>query len=144
MIDKSKLQDVMEIIENAAAIMEERGITDEVVQFEKMLRQITGKETLQITDFREYWGWTSLEEIARMALNPTPPKEDVSDKEIGEIVLHILEHSESEMEYWLDYLAVNTGIKDISDYIFYPDKVGLNSNAGLPEIAEKIIMDRKR
>ncbi len=73
---------------------------------------------------------------------PEPEKEDLSDAQIKEIVVNILKHSEAEMTWWLDYLEVNTGLDNISDYIFYPDLLGMDMQASLEEIADKIIEDR--
>ena len=53
-----------------------------------------------------------------------PVKEDVTDAQIKEIVVNILNHNEAEMSWWFKYLKVNTGLENITDYIFYPDFVG--------------------
>ena len=47
------------------------------------------------------------------------------------------------MDWWLEYLKINTGLVNLSDYIFYPNLVGLNLQATLEQIADKIIADRK-
>jgi len=39
-------------------------------------------------------------------------------------------------------LELETGISNISDYIFYPDAAGLNRDADEPEIIAKILEDR--
>lgn len=71
-----------------------------------------------------------------------PVKENLADAQVREIVLNILSHnSESEMDYWIEYLTLNTGLPDLTDYIFYPDMKGLDVNASLEEIADKIISD---
>ena len=75
---------------------------------------------------------------------PPVSKSDVSDEEIKEIVLNILEHEEAEMDWWLDYLTLNTGLSNLTNYIFYPQLVGLDSQATLEQIADKIIADRKQ
>lgn len=41
------------------------------------------------------------------------------------------------------YLEINTGLDNLTDYVFWPDLVGLPSDADLAQIAEKIIEDRK-
>ena len=74
---------------------------------------------------------------------PVPMKEDLTEFQIKEIVTNILKHSEAEMDWWLNYLKVNTGLDNLTDYIFYPDFVGLDPQATLEQIADKIIADRK-
>lgn len=148
-IDEEKLPIVMEIIEQAAEIMSEKDCSnDETAKqdLEKLqheLRKITGNEKIQIKSFRDYWGYTDLETMAKKALMPPVLKIDVSDEEIKEIVLTILEHEEAEMDWWLEYLTVNTGLNNLTDYIFYPDLVGLDPQSTLEQIADKIIIDRK-
>ncbi len=66
----------------------------------------------------------------------------MTDEQIRDIVVHILEHDEAEMDWWLLYLEVNTGLDNLTDYIFYPDLAGLDGDPSLEEIAEKIIEDR--
>lgn len=71
-----------------------------------------------------------------------PVKENLTDAQVREIILNILSYdSESEMDYWIEYLTVNTGLPDLTDYIFYPDMKGLDGNASLEEIADKIISE---
>ena len=150
-IDETKLPKAMEIISQAAELMEEHHCnfeygTDEdkktLSGLQDQLRELTGNTALNITEFNGYWGWCSLEEAARAALTPKPQKSKVSNEEIREIVVNILKDP-AKTDYWINFLKVNTGLDDVSDYIFYPDEVGLDPNASLGEIAEKIISDRK-
>ena len=149
-IDKTKLSSVMEIIEQAAELMLEKDRNNDekaksdLEKFQQKLREITGNNKIQIRDFQEYWGYTNLETVAKKALMPPVSKSDVSDEEIKEIVLNILEHEEAEMDWWLDYLTLNTGLSNLTNYIFYPQLVGLDSQATLEQIADKIIADRKQ
>ena len=46
------------------------------------------------------------------------------------------------MDWWLEYLKVNTGLVNLTDYILYPNLVGLDMQATLEQIADKIIADR--
>lgn len=147
-IDKSKLHKVMEIIDKAACLMEEKDCDNdteamqELSDLQAQLEDITGNNSIKVTDFKRYWSYINLEEIAREALILPPAKESLQDGQVREIVLNILSHdSEAEMDYWIEYLTVNTGLEDLSDYIFYPDMKGLDSDASLEEIAGKIISD---
>lgn len=84
----------------------------------------------------------SLDTVARGALLNPPKKEDVTNEQIKEIVVNILTHDEAEMDWWLQFLKINTGLANLTDYIFYPDSVGLGREASLEQIADKIIEDR--
>lgn len=74
---------------------------------------------------------------------PVPVKENLTDLQIKDIVINILKHSEAETNWWLNYLEINTGLSNLSDYIFYPDIVGLDANSTLEQIADKIIADKQ-
>lgn len=131
-----KLERAMEIIRKADEVMENQGITEEVKALERELTEISGKQQ-NIEDYRHYSAVTSLKEIAKSALMPVPQKEDVTEDKIREVVMTFLKKSESEQEYWLKWLKINTGCS--SDYLFYPEFVGLPRDASMEEIAEKIV-----
>lgn len=69
----------------------------------------------------------------------------LSDEELSNIILKIsnCEYSESEMDEQLNFLARETGLSNISDYIFWPNLVGLDLHAEVSEIISKILVDRK-
>lgn len=149
-IDEAKLPEVMDIIEAAAELMDISGYESDaesisrLEEYQKRLIAITGNNKLDIEDFREYWGWTSLETVARKALMPPPEKTELTDEQIKEIVTNVTSLEEEEqMDWYLDFLEINTGLDNLTDYIFYPDLVGLDRNADLNQIADKIIADRK-
>lgn len=110
---------------------------------ETALRELAENPALRIRDYQDYQACVSLEMAAKSALLAPPEQEHLSADEIREIVLHILEHDEAETDWWLLDLQCNTGLENLTDYIFYPDTVGLRADASLQEIAEKIIADRK-
>lgn len=147
-IDETKLPETMRIIEEAATIMEEMDCdkegTEILEKLQQDLRDITGNDKLQIKNYRRYWGVSDLKTMAQGALMPVPMKEELKESQIKEIVLNILKHSEAEMDWWLKYLKVNTGLENLTDYIFYPDKVGLDSRSSLDQIADQIIIDAKQ
>ncbi|MDE6727735.1 MAG: hypothetical protein K2J80_07325 [Oscillospiraceae bacterium] len=148
-IDEAKLPEVMDIIEAAAELMDKRDYNSDAVirskleEYQKRLIAVIGNDKLEIEAFREYWGWTSLETVARKALMPPPEKTELTDEQIKEIVINIMSFKEEEMDWHLEYLKINTGLDNLTDYIFYPDLVGLDRNADLEQIADKIIADRK-
>lgn len=148
-IDELKLEEVKEIIDKAACLIEVRDCDEDEEAREELenlrvrLKEVTGNEKVEVSDFQFYWSYTDLETVALEALYTPPEKMDVTDDQIREIVLDILKCNEAEMDYWCKFLKINTGLRNITDYIFYPDKVGLNGEASLEEIADKIITDRK-
>ncbi len=139
----------MRIIEDAAALMAEKDCDSDkeakanLEKLQQASRNITGNEKLEIRNYQRYWAATDLKTVAKGVLMPVPMKEDLTEFQIKEIVTNILKHSEAEMDWWLNYLKVNTGLDNLTDYIFYPDFVGLDPHATLEQIADKIIADRK-
>ncbi len=143
-IDCKKLPMVMDLVEKAAELMETHEIEDnkELQDIEKQLQTLTGKSDLSVLDFNCYWASQSLETVAKKALFEKPKKRVLQPEEIKEIVVHILEQEEAVIDWQLYFLDVCTGLP-ITDYIFYPDDMGLSMEATLEEIAEKIIIDSK-
>ncbi len=141
-IDNTRLISVMEIIDEIANINDD----NKIAELEVKLREITGKKDINASDCLEYWGWTSLEELARSFLNPTPEFKGLNDDQLSEIIEKICEceYSESETDFQLKVLEKETGLSNISDYIFYPDEIGLDIDADTSEIIAKILADRKK
>lgn len=154
-IDETKIPSVMEMIKKAAELMEEKDCEGDgyakrnLAELQRKLREAAGNKKLQIMSFQKYWSYTDLETMARKALMAPPLKGELSDAHLKEIVLNIMNHNEAEMDWWLEYLEINTGLDNLTDYIFYPDLVGLSLaddlslEAELDQIADKIISDRK-
>lgn len=123
LLDEEKLPVVMALIEEASSLLaekEEEKTKQTLASLEQELRSLTGNPDIEINSFQDYWEVTDLTTMAKGVLYGVVPKETVSDEQIKEIVLHILDYDEAEMEYWIRYLKVNTGLKNLSDYIFYP------------------------
>lgn len=150
MIDEAKLPEVKQIICEADSIMsklycnENEDLRKDLEQLQIRLRNLTGDQQLQIKEYWHYDEAVSLDTAARSALMCPPQKEDLTDEQIKDIVVHILDHDEAKMDWWLLYLEVNTGLPDLSDYIFYPNLIGLDGDPSMEEIAEKIIEDRRQ
>ncbi len=150
MIDETKLSEVKQIICEADSIMsklycnENEDLRKDLEQLQIRLRNLTGDQQLQIKEYWHYDEAVSLDTAARGALMCPPKKEDLTDEQIKDIVVHILDHDEAKMDWWLLYLEVNTGLPDLSDYIFYPNLIGLDGDPSMEEIAEKIIEDRRQ
>lgn len=148
-IDETKLASVMELLEKAGALMAEKDCENdkdakkELTALQRQLRELCGSQKLKIRDFRRYWAYTDLETIARRALMAPPAKTGLTDTQLRELVTNIMSFRGAELDWWLEHLKLNTGLDNLTDYIFYPDFFGLSRQAGLDEIAEKIIADRK-
>lgn len=148
-IDETKLSETMRIIEEAAELMAEKDCEadkeakENLEKLQQDLRAITENEKLDIRDYQRYWSVTDLKTVAKGALFPVPVRENLTDAQIKEIVINILNHDEAEMDWWLIYLKINTGLDNLTDYIFYPEEIGIDSEASLEQIADKIIADRK-
>jgi len=85
-------------------------------------QQVTGKAELGIAPFLYYSSCMTLEEAAAMALLPAPQKTGLWDAEIREL---------------------ETGLDNITDYIYNPDEVGMDLHASVEDIINKILADRK-
>ena len=146
--DQKKLPEAMKLIDQANSLLETRDHADDeaanqaLKELETALRDVAKNPQLRIRDYKDYQASVGLVMAAKSALLAPPEKEDLSDQEIREIVLHILEHDEAETDWWLLDLQCNTGLENLTDYIFYPDTVGLCKDASLQEIADKIVADR--
>lgn len=75
---------------------------------------------------------------------PTPVKEDLSDEEIRELIQKIAEaeFDEEVNDYFLNVLRVETGLHNITDYIYNPDELGMDLDASMEEVIERILADR--
>lgn len=137
MIGHTKLEKIRELIDEIADTQDDHKI--------KELQELTGK-AVTVEDCLEYWSWTTLEDLARSFLMPEPKYEGLNDHQLAEIIqkIYTCAYDEAETEFQLKVLEIETGLSNISDYIFYPDEVDLDENADLPEITAKILADRKK
>ncbi len=148
-VDKSKLAKAMEIIDRAASLIEKKNyendaeVMRELTILDNRLKELAGNDEVSVYDFEAYWSYQDLEESAVQALMPKPEKKGISDKEIADIVKNI-NNSPEKTDYWLEILEKETGLENISDYIFWPDEIGLEINASIEEIIHKIFQDRKK
>lgn len=128
-IDESKIEEIKTLIETI------NNENKECINELKKINEISGK-SYEIYDFYEYWAWTDLDTFAKIVLMPKPEKVNLKDAEIIQIIENISEFNEVELNYLIEFLELNTGIKNISDYIFYPE------NDNTKDIANKIIKER--
>lgn len=147
-IDETKLPLVKKIIEEINHfIIDENCDQDctKIQELAKQLRKTVGNENLNIDPFLYYSSYTTLEDVAMMALMPIPKKTGLSDKEIEELIYKIanIEFGEATTDYFLKVLKLETGLNNITDYIFNPDQIGMDLNASTEEIIKKILDDKK-
>lgn len=148
--DETKLPLVMAIIDRMAILFEETDynndqiIKNELTTLEKQLQEITGKTLDQLPSFHAYWSYTTLVNIAKSTLLPDPKRVGFSDAELSEIITMICEvdQDEAETDYWLQVLKVETGLNNITDYIYYPDQFGLPLDASYEMLIAKILENR--
>lgn len=95
----------------------------ELAGLQKKLREVTGKKRIAIKQFMAYRSYTSLETAARMALLPKPVKTGLTDEQISEIAYKVcrVEYDEAALDFFIKVLKVETGLNNITDYIFNSD-----------------------
>lgn len=149
-IDETKLPAVKEIIDEINRFVIDENCDEdspEVKDLAQKLREVTGKENLSVCPFVYYSSYTTLEDAATMALLPTPQKSGLSDEEIRNLIGKIARaeivcsHGEAINGYFIDVLKLETGLDNVFDYLYNPDKIGLDRQASIEEITERIIAD---
>ena len=107
-IDETKIPAAMEIIGKAAELMAEKDCDNDkdakkaLTNLQRELRALAGNPKLKIKAFRRYWSYTDLETMARKALMAPPPKAELTDAQIREIVTNILSFRGAELDWWLN------------------------------------------
>jgi len=151
-IDDEKLPLVKKIIDEINYFVVDEKCDEESPEVKKLaqrLREVTGKAELGIDPFLYYSSYTTLEEAAAMALLPAPQKTGLSDAEIRELISKIASaeivcsYGEAVNDYFLNLLELETGLDNITDYIYNPDEVGMDLHASVEDIINKILADRK-
>lgn len=152
-IDGRKLKQAMEWIETAAELMEDniQANEDKLNGLGEQLGELAGKP-VDVYTFREYWGHSSLEDMAKAVLMPEPESCELTDEELRDMVCrffsYLREDGDAACEYVIAFLEKNTGLTPMWDYFYDTDSVGLKVEASWDEetmlgaIADKIIADR--
>lgn len=140
-IDNEKHAIVMKLIEEIESIEKDGERYNEI---QKELCKISNRDDIDLEDYEEYWGYTDLETISKGVLLPKPCKMGLSDEEIREVIGEIAgaKFDQVETDYWLAVIALETSIRGITNYIYYPDTKGLARDASVEDIANKILADR--
>ena len=115
-IDTSKIETVKKLIEH---IVENPDGDDSRELTE--LKHITGK-IHSAEEFFEYWGWTDLDTVARLALTPKPPCiRDLSRDEVKDMVSIIksclISGEDSKAEYYIELLHKSLPLADVMNRI---------------------------
>lgn len=115
-IDSCKLETVKKLIES---ISENPNGDDSRELLE--LNHITGKEHSAM-EFYEYWGWTDLDTVAKLALTPQPPCiRDLSRDELKEMVsiikLCLISGEDDKAEYYMELLHKSLPLADVLGHI---------------------------
>lgn len=147
-LDKVKLKEVEDIIEEINHLVIDENCDEESLELQAMtikLREVTGKDDLSILPFMYYSSYTTLEDAAITALMPTPQKMGLSKEEIKELIgkiinAEILElYGEAMNDYFVEVLELETGLDNILDYLYNPTEIGLDRDASVEDIIEKIM-----
>lgn len=152
-IDEAKLPEVMEIIEKAAGIMEEKDFNTNMeakkalLELQKRLRTVTGKKHFDIKQIYAYWSYSDLETVATKLLMKEPQRVGLSDEALKKLILLIFDSGDLEKEagfdYWYDFLELETGIEGVMDYLFCTDEKGNITYEVVDTIMERIRQNRE-
>lgn len=147
-IDETKLPEAMRIIDRAANIMEDWDYDTDPKAKEKLLalqdelRELTGKEDYDIEEVNEYWSYTSLETKAAEALMQRPFRIGLSEEVLRELITEIFRSGDLEKEvlldFWTDFLEIETGIDEVMDYLFIENDKGEIVYAPVDKVIERI------
>lgn len=129
-IDRQKLEAVKTLIDNIAE-NPNGDCSNELSE----LSHLTGK-THEPLEFAEYWGWTDLDTLAKIALLAEPPCiRDLTKSEIEEIVSIIrdclISVENSKAEYYIELLHKSLPLTNVTGYIM--------SGNDVAEIADRMI-----
>ena len=147
-------KEVGEIIDRLAVIYDEEDvdspdIQNEIERLGVRLKELTGKTIKDCQPFEQYWSYTSLDDIVDRVLMPEPEEgERLSDAEIREklekLISEISTIKPSKLDSIIRELEIDTGLDNVSDYLFWPDMIeGLGKNADAETKIKKILEDRK-
>ncbi len=150
-IDMEKLEEVKKLIHQATCLMEEEDCDaggeagQKLAALQDSLRKVTGRADADIHDFRAYRFRMDLEEAAKAAMLPRPEKTGLTDEDIRKLIQDIahVKYDEAMTEYYLEVLKKETGIGNVMDYIYNPEEVGMDIDAPVEEIADRVLADRE-
>ena len=146
-------KEVGEIIDRLAVIYDEEDVNSPDIQSEierlgDRLKELTGKTIEECKPFEQYWSYTSLDDVVDRIMMPPVETKKISDSELREKLETMFEKivimKPAKLDRVMEELERETGIDNVSDYIFWPSMIeGLGKNADKETIINKIIADRK-
>ena len=113
-----------------------------------LISNVTGKTIEECKPFEQYWSYTSLDDVVDRIMMPPVETKKISDSELREKLETMFEKivimKPAKLDRVMEELERETGIDNVSDYIFWPSMIeGLGKNANKETIINKIIADRK-
>jgi len=129
-INENDIGKVAELIDTIAENLD-KDCSDEL----EALQSLTGKNH-EIMEFAEYWGWTDLDNLARITLTPEPPYvRDLQRTELEEIIGIIKEAyisaEDNKGKYYEELLHKSMSIPNVMSYIM--------SGQDVKDIADKML-----
>lgn len=147
-IDGTKLPEAMRIIERAANIMEgcsydtDPKAKEELLALQTELRELTGKADYDIEEVHAYWSYTSLEAKAAQALMQEPSRAGLPEEALRELITELFRSGDLEKEalldFWTDFLEMETGIDGVMDYLFTQNGKGETVYAPVDSVIARI------
>ena len=148
-------KEVAEIIDRLAVIYDEEDVNSpdilrEIERLGARLKELTGKTIEECRYFEQYWSYTSLDDVVDRVLMPEPEEgERLSDDETREklekLISEISTIKPSKLDRIIVELENDTGLDNVSDYLFWPELIdGLGKNADAETKIKKILEDRKQ
>lgn len=159
-INEGLVEELMQLIEEISGLVEEAYeedyLNDENSLLKKKIRELNlkTKKEYEPTDFAEYWGYTSLEDLAKEVALPNPPiMKDITIEEVSSIIDMIMnlkspegieevEEVEPYITYYLELMEKSIPNSDISDLIYWYDVEDYGHEPTPREIAEKAFENR--
>lgn len=109
---------------------------------QKELRELTGKETYDMEEVKEHWSYTNLETKATEALIQKPFRAGLSEEALKELITEIFRsgalEKEALLDFWTDFLEIETGIDEVMDYLFIENDKGEIVYAPVDKVMERI------
>lgn len=147
-------KEVGEIIDRLATILDEEDvenadIKNEIGNLEIRLKELTGKTIDECEPFSNYWSYTSLDDVVERIMMPSVKVAGLSDDELREKLERLFDEiatmKPAKLDRAIEELETETGINNVSDYIFWPEMIdGLGKHADQETIVSKILADRKK
>ncbi|EKQ56077.1 MULTISPECIES: hypothetical protein [unclassified Clostridium] len=160
-IDEKLVEELMKLIEEISELVdeyyEEYYEKNEKTILNDKIYELNSKvqKKYEPTDFQEYWGSVSLEDLAKEVSLPNPPMvNDITIEEAAKIIEMIVELKSPEgveeveevypyINYYIELLEKSITHNNISDLIYWYDVEEYGHEPSAREIAEKAFKTRE-